>query len=456
MIEQALEQKKLVPNEDTPQRSKVPFVKEIMVKPLPKKFKMPQLTTYSGKGDPYDPMQNYEAVMLLHGWEDAIMCRVLPFTLTEHARIWFNNMKEGSISNFNQLRKELIDEFFINARRKKDASYLLTIKQEEKERMKDYVERFRAAILEVQDLQATVAILGMLQQSRSRDFQKSLSLDQPLTLGDLFSRAKKFTISENVMRHINAGNRDKKRKDRDETNNEGRKTGSENEHRQVPKLKFENFTPLSQPHSTILASIEGPGLLTFPLKANKTMGKFTDAYWRFHKTLGHSTDRCRELMNEIESLVRQGKLNKFVYSEAWRNGKLSYSKKERSEDNKGMNDKKDSKTREKTPTLDNNPSHPAIHVIIGGETLAGETSSSRKVTRGLSAWQPSRLLRAALVRNHKSACSRRCKNSHLPKEHTQRMDTKIREKNLNSLLIEESYYNQSQLQAFLSLALTSP
>ncbi|XP_039119883.1 uncharacterized protein LOC120256214 [Dioscorea cayenensis subsp. rotundata] len=301
---------------------------------------MPQLTTYSEKGDPYDHMQNYEAVMLLHGWEDAIMCRAFPLTLTEHAHIWFNNLNEGSISNFNQLRKGFIDAFLINSRRKKDASYLLTIKQHEKESLKDYVERFRATTLEVQDLQATVVVSGMLQGTRSRDFQKSLSLDQPLTLGDLFNRANKFILSEDVMRHINTGNKDKKRKDRDETNFEGRRTGRGNEHRQILKLKFENFTPLSQPRSTILASIEGSGLLNFPPNANKTMGKFTDAYYRFHKTHGHSTDRCRELVNEIESLVHQEKLNRFVYSEAWRNEKLSYSKKKRYEDNKGMNDKK--------------------------------------------------------------------------------------------------------------------
>ncbi|XP_039128920.1 uncharacterized protein LOC120265067 [Dioscorea cayenensis subsp. rotundata] len=317
--------------------------------------------------------------MLLHGWEDAIICRAFPLTLTEHARIWFNNLKEGSISNFNQMRKEFINVFLINARRYKDASYLLTIKQDEKENLKDYVERFRAATLEVQDLQATVAVSRMLQGTRSRNFQKSLSPNQPLTLGDLFNRATKFILSEDVMRHINTGNRDKKRKDRDKTNYEGRRTGRGNEHRQIPKLKFENFTPLSQPRSTILPRIEGSGLLAFPPKANETIGKFTDAYCRFHKTHGHSTDRCRELMNEIESLVHQGKLNKFVYSEAWRNEKPSYLKKERYEDNKGMNDKKDSKMTEKTPPiLDNKPSHPAIYVIIGGETLAGKTSISRK------------------------------------------------------------------------------
>ncbi|XP_039143940.1 uncharacterized protein LOC120281069 [Dioscorea cayenensis subsp. rotundata] len=268
-----------------------------MVKALQKKFKMPQLTTYSGKGDRYDHMQNYDAVMLLHGWEDAIMCIAFQLTLIE---------------------------------------------QSQKESLKDYVERFRAATLEVQDLQAIVAVSGMLQGTRSRDFQKSLSLDQPLTLGNLFNQANKFILSDNVMRHINAGNRDKKRKDRDETNDEGRKTRRGNEHRQVPKLKFENFTPLSQPYSTILASIEGYGILTFPPKCAK------------------------ENLKDLST---------------WKHGeneKPSYSKKERYEDNKGMNDIKRLQDEGENPHFRQQASHPAIHVIIGGETLASETSSSRK------------------------------------------------------------------------------
>ena len=52
---------------------KSPFL-EIMEKPIPPKFKIPKLTLYLGKDDPCDHIQNYESVMLLHGWEDVIMC----------------------------------------------------------------------------------------------------------------------------------------------------------------------------------------------------------------------------------------------------------------------------------------------------------------------------------------------------------------------------------------------
>ena len=100
-----------------------------MEKPLPSKFKMPQLSSFTGKEDPYEHVQNYEAITLLHGWEDAIMCRAFPITLKDIARDWFNGLKEASISCFAQLKKDFITMFIINSKRKKDATYLLSVKQ---------------------------------------------------------------------------------------------------------------------------------------------------------------------------------------------------------------------------------------------------------------------------------------------------------------------------------------
>ena len=72
----------------------------VMENPLPNKFKMPQITPYSSKDDPYDHIQNYESLMMLHGWDDEIMCRVFPLTLVGHARAYFNGLLEASISSF--------------------------------------------------------------------------------------------------------------------------------------------------------------------------------------------------------------------------------------------------------------------------------------------------------------------------------------------------------------------
>ena len=140
MIEEVLEQKKLVPAEEEQQKAKAPFTREVMGKPLPPKFKMPSLPTFSGKEDPYEHVQNYEAIMMLHGWDDAIMCRAFPITLKDHARSWFNGLNEASLSCFDQLRKEFINAFIINSKRKKDATYLLSVRQSEKETLRQYVD----------------------------------------------------------------------------------------------------------------------------------------------------------------------------------------------------------------------------------------------------------------------------------------------------------------------------
>ena len=216
MIEEVLERKKLVPAEEEQQRARAPFTKEVMGKPLPPKFKMPSLPTFSGKEDPYEHVQNYEAIMMLHGWEDAIMCRAFPITLKDHARSWFNGLKEASLSCFDQLRKEFINAFIINSRRKKDATYLLSVRQSEKETLRQYVDRFRNATLEVHDLQPGVAVAAMLQGTRSVQVQKSLSLDQPKTLADLFVRANKYILQAEVMKIVVAKeDKEKKRNDRE-------------------------------------------------------------------------------------------------------------------------------------------------------------------------------------------------------------------------------------------------
>ena len=127
VVEEVLERKKLIPTSKEQQCKKCPFTVDILEKLLPRKFKMPQITSYSRKDDPYDYIQNYESLRTLHGWDDDIMCRAFSLTLSGHARTWFNSLLEAFISSFRQFRTEFIKAFVINSQRKKDATYLLSI-----------------------------------------------------------------------------------------------------------------------------------------------------------------------------------------------------------------------------------------------------------------------------------------------------------------------------------------
>ena len=104
VVEEVLEQKKLIHSAEEQQCRKCPFMANILEKPLSRKFKMTQITSYSGKDDPYDHIQNYESLMALHGWDDDIMCRAFSLTLLGHARTWFKSLLEASISSFGQFR----------------------------------------------------------------------------------------------------------------------------------------------------------------------------------------------------------------------------------------------------------------------------------------------------------------------------------------------------------------
>jgi len=71
--------------------------------------------------------------MMLHRWEDEIMCRAFPSTLADHAQTWYDSLPKNSISTFEQLRFEFIKAFIINSQVKKDATYIPSIKQSNKE-----------------------------------------------------------------------------------------------------------------------------------------------------------------------------------------------------------------------------------------------------------------------------------------------------------------------------------
>ena len=62
--------------------------------------------------------------------------------------------------------------------------------------------------------------------------------------------------------------------------------------------------------------IKDEGSLTFPgkLKGDPN-NRSRDKYYRFHRNYGHDTSDCYDLKQQIEALIRQGKLQRFVSKE---------------------------------------------------------------------------------------------------------------------------------------------
>ena len=70
------------------------------------------------------------------------------------------------------------------------------------------------------------------------------------------------------------------------------------------------------PIDQVLMPFKDEGALTFPGKLKSDPNKRSrDKYCRFHRDYGHNTADCYDLKQQIEPLIRQGKLKRFVSKE---------------------------------------------------------------------------------------------------------------------------------------------
>ena len=77
----------------------------------------------------------------------------------------------------------------------------------------------------------------------------------------------------------------------------------------LPTGRFTSFTPLTAPINQFLMQIKDKGALMFLGKQKGDPNKRSrDKYFRFHHDHGHDTANCYNLKQQIEVLIRQGKL----------------------------------------------------------------------------------------------------------------------------------------------------
>ena len=83
-----------------------------------------------------------------------------------------------------------------------------------------------------------------------------------------------------------------------------------------PTGRFTSFIPLTAQIDQVLMQIKDEGTLTFPRKLKGDPSKRPrDKYCRFHCDHGHDIANCYDLKQQIEPLIRQGKLQRFVNKE---------------------------------------------------------------------------------------------------------------------------------------------
>nr|XP_023907735.1 uncharacterized protein LOC112019452 [Quercus suber] len=105
--------------------------------------------------------------------------------------------------------------------------------------------------------------------------------------------------------------------------------------------------------------IKDKGALTFPRKLKSDPSKRSrEKYCRFHQDHGHDTANCYDLKQQIEALIRQGNLQKFI-------------NKERADPNHQEQASRRDNERPRPPIGD-------IRMIVGGTATTGSSKKARK------------------------------------------------------------------------------
>ena len=83
-----------------------------------------------------------------------------------------------------------------------------------------------------------------------------------------------------------------------------------------PTGRFISFTPLTAPIDQVLMQIKDDRALMFPGKLKGDPSKRPrDKYCRFYQDHGHDITNYYDLKQQIEALIKQGKLQRFVSKE---------------------------------------------------------------------------------------------------------------------------------------------
>ncbi|KAL0433572.1 UNVERIFIED_CONTAM: hypothetical protein Slati_2691500 [Sesamum latifolium] len=178
------------------ERQGVPFTDTVMADELPLNCRTPAIAEYDGTTDPMEHLSRFENAALLYRYNDEIKYRVFVTTFVRAAQQWFNQLPMGTIGNFQEFRSLFLHQFASSRKLRKTELSLFAVRQKDDEPLKEYLQRFNAAALEVpaatQEVKASAFSQGLL----DGDFFKSLA-KKPVTKFDaLLARAAKYINME--------------------------------------------------------------------------------------------------------------------------------------------------------------------------------------------------------------------------------------------------------------------
>ncbi|XP_076887045.1 uncharacterized protein LOC143537076 [Bidens hawaiensis] len=279
--------------------------------------------------DPSDHLLNFTGVGGVSGWTLPYWCHMFALTLTGAAREWFEKLPNGKIRSWDDLVAKFSQHFSQQRKHTKDASEILSVVRRDKESRESFITRFHNESLNIGGISEDM-LRGVFQvNARSPEMVRCLTGrdGMPQTWDGIMSAAKVFAATEQLLgreapkQHTKSELRNTQLKKEERGSIWSRIQPPESSSRQfdarslighkkdrtIGKSDRQHWTPLKKTPSEILTTenIE----FRKPQPLIKRVNLNPNKHCMFHEDIGHGTNECISLKNEIESAIKSAKLD---------------------------------------------------------------------------------------------------------------------------------------------------
>ncbi|XP_020219350.1 uncharacterized protein LOC109802400 [Cajanus cajan] len=175
-----------------------PFSRRIMEAILLDHWKNLPIEKYDGTTDPDEHLNVFLTQATLSTQDDSALCRIFPISLKGRALSWFTRLPSSSIDSFGELSSQFTLQFATSKPYRTTSLALAGIRQEKKEILRCFMDRFNKIAMEIGDLNPAVALDRLSTALKPGPFVNSLCKKPPLDMNDLRRRAEKYMQMEEL------------------------------------------------------------------------------------------------------------------------------------------------------------------------------------------------------------------------------------------------------------------
>ncbi|GJR92812.1 reverse transcriptase domain-containing protein [Tanacetum coccineum] len=286
-----------------------PFTHRIWHFSLPRTRMPSHVKTYDGSGDPEDHLKLFQSAAKTEGWAMPTWCHMFNSTLTGNARVWFDKLPKESIDSYEDLRTAFRENYLQQTKHIKDPVEIHHIKQRDGESTEDFMERYKAEVLDVEGAPECMRISGFMHGITHPGLIKRLYERIPRSMDEMYRMTTSFLQGE-----VAAFSHGRRKASSSWKQSEGGdkpnfKKGFKNKQR--PDRKPDRFSLLTKTPKEIFALEKGKFKAPPPM-VTPAEKRDPNKYCEFHSDTGHSTDECMQLRKQIDEMIKAGKLSQFI------------------------------------------------------------------------------------------------------------------------------------------------